>query len=192
MQQQIRFIVEMDKLKSVMRRTLLTDESRREDSAQHSWHISTMAFILSEYARCEELDLLKVIKMTLVHDLVEIDAGDTFCYDTLGNESKLQREKQAADRIFGMLPPDQAGEMHDLWEEFEARRTPEARFAAALDRLQPILNNYVTDGKVWRANGIQKQQVLERNRHMEEGAPELWAYALQLIEDWWKEWGTPS
>ncbi len=175
-----------------MRRTLLADESRREDSAQHSWHIATMALILSEYAQCEKLDLLKVIKMALVHDLVEIDAGDTFCYDTLGNESKLQREKLAADRIFGVLPPDQAGELHDLWEEFEARRTPEARFAAALDRLQPILNNHATDGKVWRANGIQKHQVLERNRHMEEGAPELWAYAVRLIEEWWQERGAPS
>ncbi len=182
LEKQIRFVVEADKLKSVMRQTLLTDESRREDSAQHSWHLALMAFLLADYAQAQQLDLLKVIKMALVHDLVEIDAGDTYCYDTEGQAGKLQRERLAAERIFGILPPDQAEEMHALWEEFEARATAEARFVAALDRLQPLLNNYETRGKIWQANGVKKHQVLDRNRHMAEGAPELWRYAAQLIQ----------
>ena len=179
---QIEFIVEIDRLKQVDRQTVLMDGSRRENDAEHSWHLAVMAVLLAEYAR-EEVDLLKVVKMALVHDLVEIDAGDTFCYDEEANADKAERERRAADRIFQLLPEDLAGEIDALWEEFEARETPEARFAAALDRLQPLLHNYRTGGATWKPHGVTCDRVIGRNRPIEEGAPELWAYARGLIED---------
>lgn len=181
--QQIRFVVEIDKLKQVFRQTWLTDQSRRENDAEHSWHLAVMALLLSEYAREQDIDLLLVLKMVLVHDLVEIDAGDTFVYDEEAARDKSEREERAADRIFGMLPADQAEELRSIWDEFEARRTPEARFAAALDRLQPILHNYHTQGKAWQAHGIVSSQVVSCNQHMAEGAPSLWDFAQQLIKD---------
>jgi len=143
--QQMQFVVEIDKLKRVLRQTLLTDGSRRENSAEHSWHIALMAILLSEYAT-EPIDILRVVKMLLLHDLVEIDAGDTFCYDDRGHESKAEREMQAADRLFSLLPPDQASEFRALWDEFEAQETADAQFASTLDRLQPLLNNHQTQG----------------------------------------------
>lgn len=179
---QIRFILEIDRLKQVLRQTVLTDRSRNENDAEHSWHLAVMAILLHEYA-AEAVDVLRVVKMVLVHDLVEIDAGDTFCYDAEGAKDKAQRETAAAERIFPLLPPDQAAEVRALWEEFEARRTPEARFAAALDRLQPLLHNYHTQGFAWRQHGVTVDRVLDRNRHMDEGAPALWAYAKAFIED---------
>lgn len=181
--QQIRFCVEIDKLKAVLRRTWLTDRSRRENSAEHSWHFALMAVLLAEHAAAPGVDVLRVVKMALVHDLVEIDAGDTFVYDDEASADKPQRERAAAERIFGLLPADQGTEFRALWEEFEARRTPEARFAAALDRLQPILNNFHTDGAAWREHGITARQVIARNRHMAEGSPVLWQYAEGLIRE---------
>ncbi len=180
--QQIEFIVEIDKLKHVLRQTQLVDAPRQENDAEHSWHLATMAILLSEYAR-EEVDLLRVVKMLLIHDVVEIDAGDTFAYDEKGNEDKVERERKAADRIFNLLPEDLAAEVYETWEEFEARETPEARYAAALDRFQPILLNYRTEGAGWKKHGISCDQVIARNRHIEEGAPELWACARAMIED---------
>ena len=180
---QIQFLLEIDKLTAILRQTWLTDQSRRENDAEHSWHLAVMAVVLSEYAAGENLDLLRVVKMALVHDLVEIDAGDTFVYDDVGALDKSHREQQAADRIFSILPPDQAAEFRGLWEEFEARNTPEARYAAALDRLQPMLHNYYTQGRAWREHGVRSHQVLTRNRHMADGAPELWQYAQELIRD---------
>ena len=180
---QIRFVVEIDKLKQVLRQTWLTDQSRKENSAEHSWHLGVMAIVLSEYAIRRDIDLLRVLKMALIHDLVEIDAGDTFVYDEVAARDKQEREQRAAARIFGMLPPDQADEFRQLWEEFEARRTAEARFAAALDRLQPILHNYHTRGKAWREHGVTSDKVMARNGHMAEGSPQLWEYATQLIAD---------
>jgi len=180
---QIEFILEADKLKAVERMNLLTDGSRRENAVEHSWHVALMVLILSEYAARESIDTLRVIKMLLVHDLVEIDAGDTYCYDRQGARDQTQRECQAADRLFRLLPPDQAAEFRSLWEEFEARQSPEAAFAAALDRLQPLLHNFHTDGRVWRENQIRHQQVRERMQPMADGAPALWQYAVTLIDD---------
>ena len=180
---QIRFIVEIDRLKSVLRQTHLMDGSRRENDAEHSWHLAVMALLLREYAAEQGVDVSRVVAMVLVHDLVEIDAGDTFCYDEAGNADKPEREQRAAGRIFAILPPDQAREMRGLWDEFEARATPEARFAAALDRLQPQLHNYHTQGATWREHGVTADQVVARNRHMADGAPALWDYAQQLIRE---------
>ncbi len=181
--QQLHFIVEIDKLKRVLRQTLLTDESRQENSAEHSWHLAIMAILLAEYAPSSEIDVLHVIKMLLVHDLVEIDAGDTFCYDVQGNQNKAAREAQAATRIFGLLPEEQGAELRSLWEEFEAQETAAAKFAAALDRLQPLLNNQQTRGGTWRIHGIVREQVLERMRPVQDGAPALWSMVEQIIED---------
>lgn len=182
LRQQIEFLVEMDKLKGVFRRTLLIDQSRWENSAEHSWHFALFAMVLSEYAH-ERVDLFKVMKMILVHDLVEIDAGDTYCYDVEANRLKAVREKTAADRIFSLLPGDQAVEFRALWEEFEECRTVESKFAAALDRLQPLLNNYRTGGVSWREHGVGQEQVYTRNSPIKEGAPFLWEYAAEMIRD---------
>lgn len=180
--QQIQFIIEIDKLKLILRQTLLTDGSRRENSAEHSWHLAIMAMILAEYAP-EGVDQLRAIKMLLIHDLVEIDAGDTFCYDVQANENKAANEDQAALRLFGLLPADQAEEMRSLWQEFEARKTPTAKFAAALDRIQPMLSNQLTSGGTWRIHGITRDQVMKRIAPVETGTPELWFFIQQLIED---------
>jgi putative hydrolase of HD superfamily len=182
--QQLRFIVEIDKLKRVLRRTLLTDKSRRENSAEHSWHIALMAPILAEYA-AEDVDVLRVVKMLLVHDLVEIDAGDTFAYDADGHLDKEDRERAAADRIFGLLPADQRRELRELWDEFEVSESADARFALALDRLQPLLQNVHADGGTWRSHGVTQEQVLERMLPIKRTSDLLWAYAVEAIETVW-------
>jgi putative hydrolase of HD superfamily len=182
LRQQILFVVEIDRLKGVLRRTLLTDRSRLENSAEHSWHLAVLAVLLVENA-AEQVDLLRVLKMLLVHDVVEIDAGDTFCYDAAANLDKAEREERAADRLFGLLPPDQARELRALWDEFEERESAEARFAAALDRLQPMLHNYLTAGHSWREHGVVRAQVVERNQPMAEGAPSLWRFAQRFVQD---------
>ena len=179
---QMAFVAEVDKLKQIVRRTWLTDGSRYENDAEHSWHLALMAVLLSEHAPVA-LDVGRVIRMLLVHDLVEIDAGDTYCYDERGNAGKPAREQRAAARLFAMLPPDQTVTVRALWDEFEARSTPEARFAAALDRLQPIMHNYATGGVAWRDHGVKAPQVRAHNRHIEEGAAPLWALASAMIED---------
>ena len=181
--QQIQFIVEIDKLKRVLRQTLLMDGTRQENSAEHSWHLAMMAIVLAEYAPSPAIDVLHVIKMLLVHDLVEIDAGDTFCYDVPGYQDKAAREAAAAARLFGMLPEGQGTELWGLWKEFEASETDTARFAVALDRLQPLLHNQQTEGGTWRIHGITGDRVLERVRPIKEGAPALWPYVQQVIED---------
>ena len=180
--EQIQFLLEIDKLKSVARQSYLLDGSRHENDAEHSWHLAVMAVLLAEHA-AEPVDLGRVMKMVLIHDLVEIDAGDTFAYDEEGHADKPEREQRAADRIFALLPDGQARELRALWDEFEARQTPDSRFAAALDRLQPQLCNYHTQGRTWREHGVTADRVLERNCHMGEGAPALWEYAQQLIQD---------
>lgn len=181
--QQIKFIIEIDKLKNILRQTLLTDESRRENSAEHSWHLAMMAIVLAEYAPSLDIDLLRVIKMLLIHDLVEIDAGDTFCYDAQANQDKSAREVEAATRLFGMLPEAQGIELRAIWQEFEAQQTTEAQFATALDRLQPLLHNQQTRGGTWRIHGISREQVLRRMHPVKDGAPELWTVVEQVIED---------
>jgi putative hydrolases of HD superfamily len=180
--QQIQFILEIDRLKHILRQTLLTDSSRRENSAEHSWHLAMMAFVLAEYAP-PGTDLLQAIKMLLIHDIVEIDAGDVSCYDVQGNLDKAEREQQAANRIFGLLPPDQASELRTLWDEFEMRTTPTAQFAAALDRIQPILHNRQTQGHSWQIHNVKQPQVMQRVAPVETGAPELWAYIQQIIDE---------
>lgn len=181
--QQVEFVVEIDKLKHVHRRTWLMDASRRENDAEHSWHLAVMAILMAEHARSPQLDLLTVLKMVLIHDLVEIDAGDTFVYDDAGAADKAEREQAAADRLFRLLPAEQAAEFRAVWEEFEARQSPEAQFAAALDRFQPMLHNYRTAGKAWREHHITADQVLSRNQSMAEGSPALWQYARQMVAD---------
>ena len=182
LERQLQFILEIDKLKLILRQTLLTDGSRRENSAEHSWHLAMMAILLAEYAPTQ-IDVLRVIKMLLVHDLVEIDAGDTFCYDVQSNENKAMREAEAANRLFGLLPEDQAVELRNLWEEFEAQETGEARFATALDRLQPFLHNQHTKGGTWQIHGITRGQVQRRMQPIEEGAPLIWPFVQKVIED---------
>jgi putative hydrolase of HD superfamily len=180
--QQIAFLLEIDKLKQIVRQTLVTDASRRETDAEHSWHLGVMAAVLAEYGP-PGVDVGRVIRMVLAHDLVEVDAGDTYCYDAAATLTQRERELAAAERIFALLPADQAAELRGLWDEFEARQTPEARFAAALDRVQPVLLNYHTQGRAWLERGITRGQVIERNQHIEAGAPRLWAYVRGLIDD---------
>jgi putative hydrolase of HD superfamily len=185
LEQQIAFVREADKLKTVNRQTLLTDASRQENDAEHSWHLALMALVLGEYAGSagsDAINLLKVVRMVLIHDLVEIDAGDTYCYDEAGYADKAQRETTAAERIFNLLPPDQAAELRALWDEFEASESPEAKFANALDRLQPLMHNVFTNGQMWKKHGIVKSQVIGRNRKIADGAPDLWTFARNLIE----------
>lgn len=176
---QLRFILEIDRLKSVYRRTYLVDGTRSENSAEHSWHLALMAMVLAEHAN-KPLDVGKVIKMVLIHDIVEIDAGDTYIYDDQGD--KAEREQEAAARIFGLLPPDQEREFRELWEEFEGGETPEARFASALDRFMPQLHNYHTQGRSWKEHGITAERVLERNVEIAGGSVTLWEFTQTLIE----------
>lgn len=180
---QIEFILEVDKLKKILRRTTLLDRSRQENSAEHSWHIALIVLVLSEYAEADNLNLLKVIKLLLTHDLVEIDAGDTYCYDESGLQDQKDREIRAADRIFNILPEDQAKSFRALWDEYEDRKTPESQFANALDRFQPLLHNYFTRGHTWRQQGIQKKQVLSRMQPVDDGSSLLWDYVTSLIDD---------
>jgi len=179
---QLAFIREIDRLKCVFRQTILMDSSRRENDAEHSWHLALMAIVLAEHAR-EPVDVGRVVRMVLVHDLVEIDAGDTFCYDEAGAVDKAEREERGADRIFGMLPEGQAAEFRALWDEFEAMDTPESKFAAALDRFQPLMHNAYTQGAGWRKHGIRADQVLRRNAHIEDGSQALYEKSLALISD---------
>ncbi len=181
--QQIEFILEVDKLKHVLRQTILMDKSRRENSAEHSWHIALSVMVLSEYARDVDIDFYRVMKILLIHDLIEIDAGDTYCYDDQGRKDQAARERLAADRIFNLLPSDQAGIFRDLWDEFEEKKTPESRFANALDRVQPFLHNYFTRGQTWQENDIKSGQVKARMQPVDDGAPVLWNYVSSLIDD---------
>lgn len=182
LRRQLAFIVEIDKAKSILRNSLVIEEGRRENDAEHAWHLAVMARLLAEYAR-EEIDVDRVIQMLLVHDLVEIDAGDAFVYDAAAREMQAEKERAAADRIFGLLPPDQAAALRAAWEEFEARQTPESKFAFALDRLQPLLLNFHTQGHAWRKHGVQRAQVMAVNASIANGAPELWKYARGLIDE---------
>ena len=170
---QLAFILEADKLKEIQRRTYLLSGARTENSAEHSWHLALMAMILSEYSNAS-IDAFKVLKMLLVHDLVEIDAGDTFCYDEAGNITKSEREKAAADRLFGLLPEEQGSEFRQLWEEFESAETAEAKFAAALDRVSPVLLNLRNQGRGWKEHSVSAEQVFARNSPIANGSTVLW------------------
>ena len=180
---QMEFIVQIDQLKQILRQNVVIGTSRQENDAEHSWHLAVMAIMLSEYVEAKEMDVLKVIKMVLIHDLVEIDAGDTFCYDEQANLDKEERENKAAEKLFSILPLDQAQDIWQLWREFEEVSSPEACFAACLDRLQPLLLNYHTNGHTWQKPGVTSEKVLKRNAILEKNVPELWQYAKSIIED---------
>jgi len=179
---QIEFLMEIDRLKNVFRRAYITDASRRENSAEHSWHVATTAMVLAEHCQ-EEINMLHVIKTLLIHDIVEIDAGDTGIYDDIGARDKAEREGRAAERLFSLLPVEQAQELRGLWDEFERGTTPEAKFARAIDRLMPLLHNYYTRGKRWLEDGITYDQVLAVNQSIREGSEELWDFALSMVEE---------
>jgi len=179
---QLRFVRELDKLKGVLRRTSLIDRSRRENSAEHSWHLAMMALAFAEYAP-PGTDVSRAIELLLVHDVVEIDADDTFAFDVAGNLDKLERETAAAERIFGLLPEDVARGFRARWDEFEVNETKEARFANALDRFQAlVLNDAAGDGGTWRAHGVSREAVRRRMAPIETGAPALWPVAVEAIE----------
>lgn len=180
---QVEFLLEIDRLKHTLRQTILLDRSRRENSVEHSWHIAVAAAVFCEYAAADDVDLGRVIRMLLLHDLVEIDAGDTYCYDPHAGADQHEREQSAAERIFELLPGDQARDFRSLWDEFESAGSPEARYAHAMDRFQAFLHNYFTQGQVWRQHGIRRHQVLERMQPVARGAPLLWEYVRTLIDD---------
>ena len=181
LKKQMEFLLEVDKLKFINRQTYLSDGKRKENDGEHSWHLALMAVLLSEYSN-EEIDLVKVITMVLIHDIVEIDAGDTYAYDAVGNQSKREREVKAADRIFNILPEDQAEKLRRLWEEFEAYETPEAKFAHVCDNVQPLMLNDATDGLAWREHDVKKSQVLQRNRRTGEGSQVLMEYINRILD----------
>ena len=178
LEKQIQFIVEIDKVKNIFRQNYLADGERKENDAEHSWHIALMAYLLQEYSE-KPVDVSKVMLMVLIHDLVEIDAGDTYAYDAEGNKTKKHREEKAADRIYGLLPKDQQEKLRALWDEFEKWESPEARFAHAMDCVQPLMLNAATDGKSWEEHGVRLDQVLARNKHTAKGSEELWKYAYE-------------
>jgi putative hydrolase of HD superfamily len=178
----IDFLLEIDKLKSVLRRTRLVDGSRYENTAEHSWHLAMLVMILAPHAR-PEVDVFRAMKLLVVHDLVEIDAGDTFAYDVVGHEDKEEREQAAADRIFALLPSAQGAEVRALWDEYEARSTPTAVFAYACDRLQPMLLNASSGGVSWQEHGIQQSQVKAFNAPVGDAAAEFWELALAVVGD---------
>ncbi len=175
---QFQFLREIDKEKEINRQTYLADASRKENDAEHAWHAAVMTILLSEYAN-EEIDVLKTVRMILLHDVVEIDAGDTYAYDEMGKKTQREREERAAERIYGILPEDQKQRLLELWEEFEEAKTPEARFAHAMDNLQPLMLNDATDGRSWVEHGIELSQVLARNAHTADASTKLWEYAKQ-------------
>lgn len=178
----LKFTAEIDKMTSVLRRTMLIDKSRRENDAEHSWHIAVMAILFEKFAPTGT-DISRAVKMCVVHDLVEIYAGDTFAYDINGNKSKAEREVKAADKLFGMLPEDVGKEIRLLWEEFDRMETPDAKYAACMDRIQPYLHNTLTDGHTWVEGKVSKTQVLERSGVIEETLPEVWDWVLKNVEN---------
>ena len=178
---QVEFLVEADKLKSVSRRTPLVDGSRRENSAEHSWHLVLVVMVMREYG-AEGVDWMRVIEMVAVHDLVEIDAGDVSAYDEPAFAAKEVREKAAAARVFGLLPPDQQTRFRQLWDEFEAQATPEARFANAVDRLQPLIQNAHAGGGSWCGQALARAQILRRMAPIESSLPEVWPHVLDVVE----------
>lgn len=178
LEKQFEFIREIDKEKFIGRQTYLSDGERKENDAEHAWHMALMTILLSEYAS-REIDVLKTVTMLLIHDLVEIDAGDTYAYDEEGKKTKEERENKAADRIYGLLPKDQGEKLLDIWREFEEWESPEACFAHAMDNLQPMMLNAATDGKSWVEHGVSVGQVLKRNEKTSLGSEELWKYAYE-------------
>lgn len=179
---QFAFARELDKEKLIGRQTYLANGERKENDAEHAWHMAIMALILSEYAN-EEIDVLRTISMILIHDVVEIDAGDTYAYDENGKKSQREREVKAAERLFGMLPKDQAVKFRNLWEEFEAQETKEAKFARTMDNIQPVVLNDASEGKSWVEHGVHLSQILNRNKNTAKGSEVIWNYAKENFID---------
>jgi putative hydrolase of HD superfamily len=180
--QQLRFTAEIDKMTSILRRTMLIDGSRRENDAEHSWHIAVMALIFEEYA-AEPVNVSRAVKMCVVHDLIEIYAGDTFAYDAAGNADKAEREAAAADKLFAQLPSEQGAEIRSLWEEFDAMQTPDAKYAACMDRLQPFLHNTLTDGHTWVESGTARQSVEKRMAIIRDFMPEVYKWVEKNLDN---------
>lgn len=170
------FIQEIDKEKFIGRQTYLSDGLRKENDAEHAWHLAVMTILLAGYAN-EPIDVLKTVTMLLIHDIVEIDAGDTYAYDEEAKKTQEEREEKAAARIFGLLPEEEGKALYDLWREFEAQKTPEARFARTMDNLQPMMLNHATDGKAWTEHQVSLDQILKRNANTGKGSEVLWDYA---------------
>ena len=181
LEEQISFLLEIDKQKEIIRQTYLADGSRKETDAEHAWHIAVMCMVLSEYAN-EPIDVPKTVMMLLLHDVIEIDAGDTYAYDEVGNATKRDREVRAAERIYGLLPEDQREYFRGLWDEFEAMETPEAKFANTLDKIQPVLLTDRAKGKSWLEHGVRSDQILKRNERTHEGSEVLWDYVRDIIK----------
>ncbi|HCH5321911.1 HD domain-containing protein [Vibrio parahaemolyticus] len=182
LEKQLALLIELDKLKSVLRRTRVKSaEGRLENSGEHSWHVALMAVLMEEHANAP-VDICRVMKMLLIHDVVEIDAGDTFVYDTAASKEQAEKEIKAAERLFGMLPTDQGQELLALWQEFEAAQSDDAKYAKALDRLIPMLLNYHNNGQSWKENSVTREQALTINKRIEFGSVTLWDKAKELIE----------
>ncbi|CAH1538293.1 HD domain-containing protein [Vibrio rotiferianus] len=183
LEKQLALLIELDQLKSVLRRTRVKSADRRlENSGEHSWHVALMAVLMQEHANAP-VDIARVMKMLLIHDVVEIDAGDTFVYDVAASKEQEEKELKAAERLFGMLPSDQGDELFALWKEFEAAQSDDAKYAKALDRLIPMLLNYHNDGQSWKEHGVTREQALTINKRIEFGSVTLWDKAKELIEE---------
>lgn len=181
LEQQLKFIVEIDKVKNIFRQTYLADGERKENDAEHSWHIALMAYLLQEYSE-EPVDVPKVMLMVLIHDLVEIDAGDTYAYDSEGAKTKREREVKAAERLFGILPEDQGAYLRELWDEFEKYETADAKYAHLLDNFQPLLLNDASNGKSWEEHVVQKEQIYKRNERIPETSEQVWKKMQDIIQ----------
>lgn len=182
LEKQLDFIREIDKEKMIKRQNYITDCETREDDAQHAWHMAIMTLLLKEYAN-EDIDVLKTVTMLLIHDLVEVYAGDTYAYDEEGKKTQAEREAKAADKLYGLLPEDQGDYLKNLWYEFEEQKTPEARFARTMDCFQPLILNDATDGRAWKEHGVKRSQVLKRNERVRLGSEQIWEYEKEnLIE----------
>ncbi len=182
LKKQINFMLELDKMKNIYRQTYVLHEDRKENDAEHSWHLAILAFLLAEYASVP-INVTRVMKMVLVHDVVEIDAGDTYCYDEAGNQTKAEREEKSAQRIFGLLPDDQKEEFYSLWREFEDNQTNDSKFAAVLDKMQPVILNYTKNGISWKEHGVYKEQVEQRCLSSSEASDKLAELIQSIIDD---------
>lgn len=182
LKKQIDFIIEIDKIKQIFRKTKLFNASRFENDAEHAWHLAMMALVMNEYSN-EKIDTSKVIKMVLIHDIVEIDADDVIVYDTQMRKLAEEKEKIAAERIFGILPDDQKEEFIDLWREFEEKKTPESKFAAAIDRFEPLLQNQLTEYYTWKEHGITMDMLHDKNKHIQDGSNTIWDVAISIFHE---------
>ena len=181
-EKQMAFIREIDKEKMIKRQSYLTDKETHEDDAQHAWHMAIMTLLLKEYSN-EDIDVLKTMSMLLIHDLVEVYAGDTYAYDEEGKKTQAEREAKAADKLYGMLPEDQGEYLKSLWLEFEEQKTPEAKFARTVDGFQPLILNDATDGRAWKEHDVKRSWVMKRNQNTNKGSEDIWEYARENLID---------